>query len=253
MAQVKVVRLDLTKERLAAIPKEERSILLLLGHATNEINVLHKVMLAMLSDRGQPHEIRIVEHGQALIVFRLLIGALHENWLLFKRRVQANQQCRSAYLANLPSEAAASLKVLNRHFGEKSPLSTIRDKLAFHKADNDDHLDENFHALPNAEPWAFYLGDDLANTFYYASELVMTRTAAELGGGFPEVFSMALRVAKCQLELFGELITLIVHAHFPTLRGRTLHVEGPEIDAVHLPFFVGAGKPDSTIPAPITA
>lgn len=198
---VKVVRVKLTKDGLAAMPQADRSLLLLLGHVTNELNVLHKIMLAMLRDTCQPHEIKIIHHGQALIVMRLLIGKLHAAWELFTRRVLSSKRISAEYLPGLPEDALEALAYLKRHFGAGSPLTTIRNKLSFHSSDDDNLLEESFQALPASEQWDFYLGDEIANTFYYASELVMTKTAAELGGGFPDMFTMTLHVADRQLLL----------------------------------------------------
>jgi hypothetical protein len=64
----------------------ERRLLLLLGHASNEINVLSKLIL--MAGQGRP-TIQMVDYvgaGQALIVMRLLIGKLHEACELFKVR-----------------------------------------------------------------------------------------------------------------------------------------------------------------------
>ena len=40
----------LTKSKLAALPQAERSLLVLLGHASNEINVLSKLILMVRKD-----------------------------------------------------------------------------------------------------------------------------------------------------------------------------------------------------------
>jgi hypothetical protein len=42
---MELYRVTLTKGSLAALPPAERSLLLLLGHASNEINVLMKLIL----------------------------------------------------------------------------------------------------------------------------------------------------------------------------------------------------------------
>jgi hypothetical protein len=90
-------RLELTKRRLAAMPAAERHALLLLGHATNEINLFQKLM--MMVRKEETHSIVTrCENGQILIVMRVLIGKLHEAWELFKKRVQADAQLRSKYL-----------------------------------------------------------------------------------------------------------------------------------------------------------
>ena len=68
----------LTKRKLAAMPEAERSLLLLLGHASNEINVMSKLILMIRKDGPTTDLIDHVESGQALIFVRVLIGKLHE-------------------------------------------------------------------------------------------------------------------------------------------------------------------------------
>jgi hypothetical protein len=96
---MRVHRVNLTKARLAAMPIAERTALLLLGHAANEINVLSKLILM---SRKQPPAIQLVDHveaAQTFVVMRLLIGKLHEAWEMFKARLQADAQIRSKYLS----------------------------------------------------------------------------------------------------------------------------------------------------------
>jgi hypothetical protein len=81
---MQVHRVNLTKTKLAAMPAAERAILLLLGHASNEINVLSKLILMARKDDPAIKLVDHVEMGQIFIVMRLLIGKLHEAWELFK-------------------------------------------------------------------------------------------------------------------------------------------------------------------------
>ena len=53
---------NLTKSKLAAMPEAERSLLPLLGHANNEINVLSKLIL--MARKDEP-EIKLIDHVEA--------------------------------------------------------------------------------------------------------------------------------------------------------------------------------------------
>ena len=57
-----IYQMDLTKKHLAAMPEAERRLLLLLGHATNEINVFQKLIL--MSGQGTP-TLEFIDHVQA--------------------------------------------------------------------------------------------------------------------------------------------------------------------------------------------
>src|SRR5690349_3357785 len=109
-----IYRLNLTKAALAKLGPEERSLLLLLGHASNEINVLQKIVLQMRVPNASPHVVQVVGSGQTLIILRVLIGKLCEAWLLFEKRVKANRAMRDTYLGKLPPDAKDALKRLNK-------------------------------------------------------------------------------------------------------------------------------------------
>jgi hypothetical protein len=128
---MQIHKVNLTKEKLGAMPTGERTLLLLLGHANNEINVLSKLILMMRKDEPANKIVDQVETGQIFILMRLLIGKLHEAWLLFQKRFQADQQLRAKYTSLLSPEATAALKELNKHFGQGSSLTSIRNKISF--------------------------------------------------------------------------------------------------------------------------
>jgi hypothetical protein len=125
------VRID--RAKLAAKPENERVLLLQLAHASNEINVLTKLILMMRKDTPASQIIDHVEAGQTFIFMRLLIGKLHEAWELFKNRAQNDSAIRTTYLPKLPPEGAKALQELNRHFGQGSALTAIRNKISFGK------------------------------------------------------------------------------------------------------------------------
>jgi hypothetical protein len=242
---VQTYRLELTKKRLAAMPPGERRALLLLGHATNEINVFQKLMMMVRKEEAHSIVTRC-ENGQILILMRVLIGKLHEAWVLFKKRLQADPQLRAKYLDKLSPEARARVVRLNKHFGDGSPLTAIRNGLAFHYTDKEDLIEGSFQHMSEAEAWEFYLSDIVGNSFYYASELVTTVAAIRLAdpsaqGGhepFARLGDLAIAVAGDITDLFHELIADMVES-----TGEDIQAVGVEIGEVAkmtrfpLPFF----------------
>jgi hypothetical protein len=236
-------RLDLTKQRLAAMPATERQALLLLGHATNEINLFQK--LTMMVRKEDAHTIVTrCENGQILILMRALIGKLHEAWELFKKRIQADAELRTKYLDKLSPEARARVERLNQHFGSGSPLTAIRNQLAFHYTDKTERVEDSFQHLAETEAWEFYLSETVGNSFYWASELVITVGAIRLvnphaqGGHepFAPLADITIDVAGDMTGLFHELIADLVES-----MGDDLEAVGVEVGKVakisHLPFF----------------
>ena len=252
---MEVHRVNLTKPRLAAMPAAERSVLFLLGHASNEINVLSKLILMA---RKQPHPIQFVDHveaGQTFILMRLLIGKLHEAWEFFKRRLQADAQIRSKYLLDLSGSAGEALKELNKHFGQGSVLTKIRNKISFHYSDEDDLTEANFQRLPGTEPWEFYLCRTIGNSFYFASELVVqgevidllkshrdSAMASELGvdtQAFAGLCDTVVLVSGQITNLFGELIASLVATSIgDDIEAVVVDVpDCPKISSFDLPYF----------------
>jgi len=217
---MQIFKLELTKQKLAAMPAEERRALLLLGHAINEINVLQKLIM-MHRRTPAPHKVvDRLEAGQALILGRVLIGKLHEAWELFKVRVQGSAQLRPKYVIDQGGERRVLIEKLNKHFGRGSPLSAIRNQLSFHYTDDKDLLEDNFQHLSDSEPWEFYLAETVGNSFYWASELVTTASMVRLAKpdargereAFGRLFDLATEVSGDIVELFQQIVADIVEA-----------------------------------------
>ena len=123
----------------------------------------------------------IVEAGQCLILTRILIGKLHEAYQLIQKRVSGDHDFRIRYGLNDEWAGKEQLELVNKCFNDSGALlGNIRDNLSFHSCDKAGHIESSFSALPNEEPWDFFLTDTAANSFYYASELVMTRSAVRI-------------------------------------------------------------------------
>jgi hypothetical protein len=174
-------RVILTKTNLAALPQAERSLLLLLGHASNEISVLSKLILMVTRKDEAPSRIaNNVEAGQVCVLLRVLVGQLHEAWELFRKRVQANRPLHDKYVTQLDAQGVAALNNLNRHFGANSPLTKIRNKVASHYTDDDNLTEQSFQAVADTEPLELYLTTSVGNSFYHASEVIVMSTAIRM-------------------------------------------------------------------------
>ncbi|NEV76596.1 hypothetical protein DYI24_06020 [Rhodopseudomonas sp. BR0C11] len=259
---IEIHRVIFEKKQLADISKDERSLLLLMGHATNELNVLSKFILMMRKDNPPTQVEDFTEGGQVFIIMRVLIGKLHEAWELFKARAQSNKAISEQYLTKLDEEAARALKALNDYFGKKNAVAEIRNKVAFHYKDKDGLMEENFQRLPETEPWEFYLSKTHGNTFYYACEMVATGSALSLAGrieekeqdglagdikAFSELSNAVLEVSKHITTLFSWLISDIVTAHVPEPKVITERFEdGPKLSEFALPYFFDEDEEDWT-------
>jgi len=158
---------------MASMPEEERVLLLLLGHAANELGVLTKLVILAGNAKETGRFVDYIHSHQTLILLRLLIGKLHETWKLFRINfLESGTGVAKRYRASLGGEVNDAIDDLKRHF-KSSPLTDIRDDSAFHAPSPAD-IERAFQALPDSELWYFYLAEQ-GLSFYFASELTVAK------------------------------------------------------------------------------
>jgi hypothetical protein len=256
---MEVHQIKIDRAKLAAMPETERVLLLLLAHASNELNVLTKLILMMRKDNPPSPIIDHVEAGQTFIFIRLLIGKLHEAWELFRARVLTDRAISTTFLPKLSSEAANALSALKRHFGQGSALTAIRNKVSFHYTDKENLMEANFQQLPAAEPLQFYLTATVGNCFYHAGELVAQLSAINLmklppvgpedtssaeARALNALFTEIIQVSGDMTELFYELISLLGKDVVDSVSTETIP-DGPKLSTFTLPYFVDYPPPKS--------
>jgi hypothetical protein len=82
ITMLEVLRLPMTKEVLGKMTPEERSLFLLLGYASNQVNALWKLVIIATNDAPEHPVEQRVSGAQTQIFVRLTIGAMREAWLL---------------------------------------------------------------------------------------------------------------------------------------------------------------------------
>src|SRR4051794_22400485 len=84
---IDVLALDGAKDLLMKMTPAERGVFLLFGYASNQVNVLWKLVIVATNETpGDPIEQR-VSGAQTQIVVRLLIGVMFEAWRLVQGRL----------------------------------------------------------------------------------------------------------------------------------------------------------------------
>jgi hypothetical protein len=259
IAAMDVQQFKIDRAKLAAMPETERVLLLLLAHASNELNVLTKLILMMRKDDPPSPIIDHAEAGQTFIFMRLLIGKLHEAWELFRARVQTDRAISTTFLPKLPSDAANALTALKKHFGQGSALTAIRNKVSFHYTDKENLTEANFQQLAAAEPLQFYLADAVGNCFFHAGELVAQLSAINLmktlpagpqdtrsaeARAFNALCTEIIQVSRHMTELFCELIALLGEDVVDSGSTETIP-DGPKLSTFTLPYFVDYTPPKS--------
>jgi hypothetical protein len=241
----------LTKKRLQEIPNAERVAIVLMGHASNEINLFRKYLLiaSQHSESGN----RIVDQVQAaqsLILMRLLLGKCFEAWLMLSKRVLP---LRDKYLPLMPHDAHRALETLGKAFAD-GRLASIRNQLSFHYADDKNLVESHWQDLPDNDPWDYYLSQRNINSFYFASELVIAYALTNLALpndakncatraereriGFTEACNLTNEISYKMISVLGEFIAAITLSNIPDLDGYKVDIgEAGKFSELALPYF----------------
>lgn len=245
-----ITRLKLTKERLASLPEKDRRVLLIVGGLSNEINILQKLM--MLTRSTEDAVLNIVEAGQVMFLLRLLAGKLHESRLMLNNLVGSDREFKRRHQLDGDGPAGASLKRVYQHFNKWGTLlGDVRDE-TFHASDKYGLVEKAFAALPYDEPWDFFLSEEVGNSFYFASELVMSRMMIDMtdrgaaaannklaeAEALRELHDAAIRGAGLMAEAFMALMISILADFADELERANEEIpDGPKIEEFHLPYF----------------
>jgi hypothetical protein len=170
-----ILQLPMPKDTLAKMTPDERSLFLSLGYASNQVNLLWKlVIIATNHTPENPIEQR-VSGAQTQILVRLTIGAMWEAWLLVERGFLKNPIGRD-YVPILDKPGQAALERLKKYFASSS-LSKIRNNYAYHHPTKD-QMEAAFQmAAANKDgedmDWSVFFNRALLNTFFFVSDYVL--------------------------------------------------------------------------------
>jgi hypothetical protein len=251
---IRVVQIPMPKDRLRAVPKEERSLFLLLGYAGNQITMFQK--LVIFSSNKTPSEAveQRISGAQTQMLVRSLIGALHEAWLLIQKRFLGSPLGRD-YQDRLNPAGREALDGLKKYFGASNILNTLRNNYVYHHP-FDEHVDEAFVAASDDEAfddyWNLYLSESSINSFHFASDVVIVHgmmqaiKGADLLTAQEKITRDASVVAKMLTEFILDFSAAFVAKHFsvgtsqPEILGReeTSVENAPRLLEFWLPFYV---------------
>jgi len=247
--------LQLPRDRLAAMPANERGVLLLFGHISNEINLISKVSyFALQTYIGQKEPVLAAQFCQCLLFERLWAGKVHEAWVRFKDQFEADPAIRSKYMQKLEERCGDAEKRINKYFGKTNMITELRNSLAFHYPDSQE-LEESFQTLSGQRVWYWYIpeGQEPTNTFFHASEIAAavatfrTTNLDSFSAAAKKVFDEVMEISNLVNKVIGAAISMIYDERLAdtATRGPDFEVADlPPTDAVRLPFFTA--RPERT-------
>jgi hypothetical protein len=181
---LKITRVALPKEKLQKLTAGERSLFLLLGYASNQINTLWKLVIVATNGTSKDLVEEKVSAAQTQIFVRLLIGIMREAIKLIEKRFLGSSLGRE-YTPHLNEPATEALKRLKKRFSTPDKFVAIRDKFAFHHPSLDD-MEAAFQLAIKSDgddtDWCMYLNNALLNTFFFASDFVLVHGMANAMG-----------------------------------------------------------------------
>lgn len=211
MTTATIYRLALPKSKLAALGETERRLVLVMGHAANELSTLQRLVVFSLQPEWNDEVLDKIATGRANVLIRLLAGKAWETVELIRRRVQENRVAVS-YVAKMTDEGRGAFDRIRKLWGqdEGAILPALRKFHAFHYPSNE-AIDAAFDEIGDDEPLEAYLTDKgVDGTFFQMSELVFSVAATHVvkSGSFAERLD---RVSRVVVDLTGDLVQFIQH------------------------------------------
>jgi hypothetical protein len=247
---VEVYKIALPKDKLMAMPERERSLMMLLGYAANQINFFTKLVVLSSNKDGPTEMEQKLSGGQTQMSLRVLIGVLNEAWELVRKRFLGAPFGKD-YQPLLDERGKEALARMNKRTGKGSLLADLRSSWIFHHPD-EEQIAEEACAAALADPvcdleWNWYFSASNYNSFFYPSEMVALHGIAailneqNLQEAQDKLMSSVLSIARDMQQVIYAITVVLYKQHI----GHELLSEAPvkittapSLFDVWLPFFV---------------
>jgi len=255
---IDVIRVPLPKDKLRAMPKDERSLLLLLGHAANQITFLSK-MIVFSTNRTPEHQPeQQISGAQSQMLARYAIAVIDETWKFMSRDFLGTPLGKE-FVPKLNPTGTAAFDVLRKSFASNL-LSKIRNEHVFHfpKADV---MDKAFQAAADNPAWDgdwnWWFSPYTMNTFYFMSDVVFLHGLLQTVGetdllvGYQKVMTEVQAVSQQMTTFIYALTEALLAKHFAPELVAQIHSKidnAPSIMDVWIPFFVEIPDEDTAQP-----
>lgn len=173
---MKVIDIQLDKNKLLLLPEDERTLYFSLGHSANEINAFAKMLYWASNGLARNEAEQRGREMLELLFIRLLAGKLNESWLLLERKYFGAALSKK-YDPKFDDVAKNDLQQLRRYFGTENACNKIRNNFAFHYSP-----EELAAMLPEvSDELHVYLERDAApNNLFAFSETLMSQALLTL-------------------------------------------------------------------------
>lgn len=236
----------LRRETLESVPDAERTLLVLLGHAANELSVLTKLFHFCATPADEAEVLMQARNAQALVLGRLLTGKIYECWQLLQSAYFGSQVSRT-YAPLLDPAPSAAIDSLGRYFGRDNVIERVRNRFAFHYSP--DQVPLGFAKLIDGDSLDIYLSETNANTLYSFAESVTGRALMEsidpadhsrsVGTLIDETTDAIGWLNEAIAGIFTTCFRRHIGGNIYELGAKPLDIEGaPDWKSVAIPYFV---------------
>jgi hypothetical protein len=243
---VEVVTTKTPKQILSLMPVRERTFFLAISHISNELNVLQKIFYWASSTADEQDLLKKAHTTQSMTLAKVLAGKLSEAWSFCEKSFFASK-LSAEWESLLQDDSRLALSRLKKYFGKKNLIVNIRNNFAFHYSAA--HLEKGFEHVPDNEGWMIVLSDTVANSLYYAPELVANYAMLEsiAPGDHPAameaIISEIMAVARDFIQFAGGCWILVRETYLLDKDGKLLVeqylLDGcPNLSDVEIPFFI---------------
>ena len=246
---IDVLALNGSKDLLMKMTPAERGLFLLFGYASNQVNVLWKlVSIATNETPENPIEQR-VSGAQTQIVVRLLVAVLFEAWRLVQGRLLGSELGKE-FVPQFDDAASQALNRLKKAFGGSSIIAAVRNDFSFHHPKPDD-MEAAFQAAVKRgemedQDWGIYFTTTLLNTFFFVSDYVFAHGIAlavkdeNVNEAHKKLLMSLAPIANDFSEVAFDFARILFVKYLGPELGMTVVAKiqnPPSIDNLRLPFY----------------
>lgn len=255
---IDVIRVPLAKNKLKAMPAEERSLLILLGYAANQIVFFSKMITFSTNHTPENEAEQRISGAQSQMLGRYMIGILAETWELIRRDLFGTKT-GSTLISILNPAGLAALDVLKK-VTSSGILSKVRNTHVYHFPKQQE-IDAAFNIAINDHEWDsewnWYLSAYTLNSFYFTSDIVVLHSLLKAVGetnlavGWGKVMAEVQETSKHMISFIYALSMTILVRQFGSELVGEIHsqiTDAPSLCDVWIPFFVEVPEDDTSRP-----
>lgn len=239
---MQLLKIEIPKSKLSAIPKNERVFFVQSGNLLNDVNILQKLIYFSANPETNDKIVRTAQNLQALSLLRIQAGKLSEGWQLVEKNF-FGAKVSQEYEPLLTEPEKNSLTHLKNYFAKKNLISSIRNDFAFHYPSSEE-ITKLIDEAPDSEIFEVYLSEFYGNCLFSLANVLVTFGILKSIGtsGDEEPMKTLLQDINKVTRWFGDFLggcLLVFSKKHSGLNAYNVEIpQPPDINDVTLPYFI---------------